>query len=353
MGEEFGEFRSDVPEELPENSGNDENEVSAKAAFSRIGWILAIGSVLFIGIQYGAILLYRRVVPADKIDMNAMIIVELIPTYLFTMPLIIYLLGTLPGILPQKRKMTVMQFFGAMASCFGIMITCNLAGILLTGIIGRILGRGVENQVEILLSDLNPLVALLAVSVAAPVMEELVFRKMLISRVLPYGEGIAILLSGLMFGLFHGNLNQFGYTVGLGLFLGFVYIRTGKIGITIALHSIINFSSSVLGAYVIKEFYTPQLQHLIANRQSSELMVYLAENMGKFLMFFAYLAVEYGLALAGVIVVIVWLCLGRFRLVPGKLGRGKAGRLAFGNAGMILFCVFWIGMIITQLFGIR
>jgi len=352
MGEEFEEFRSDIPEEVPENSGNDENEASAKAAFSRIGWILAIGSVLFIGIQYGAILLYRRVVPADKIDANAMLIAELIPTYLFTMPLIIYLLGTLPGILPQKRKMTVSQFLGAVISCIGIMVTCNLAGIFLAGSIGWILGRGVENHAEILLSDLKPLVAFLMLSVAAPVMEELVFRKMLISRVLPYGEGIAVLLSGLMFGLFHGNLNQFVYTVGLGLFLGFVYIRTGKIWITIALHGIVNFKSSVPGVYVMKQYYALQ-QAPIANMQSSELMAYLAESRRKVLMIFAYLDLEYGLALGGVILVIAGLCLGWFRLVPGNLGSGKAGRLAFGNAGMILFCVFWIGMIITQLFGIR
>ena len=63
----------------------------------------------------------------------------------------------------------------------------------------------------------------------APTAEELLFRKLLTERIVKYGELAAVLASGLFFGLFHGNLNQFSYAFLLGLFLGFIYVKTGKL----------------------------------------------------------------------------------------------------------------------------
>ena len=45
--------------------------------------------------------------------------------------------------------------------------------------------------------------------IIAPVMEELVFRKYLVDRLVPYGQKTAVVLSGLFFGLFHGNFISF------------------------------------------------------------------------------------------------------------------------------------------------
>ena len=69
----------------------------------------------------------------------------------------------------------------------------------------------------------------IAFAVLAPVFEELVFRKVLVDHVLPFGEWPAILFSGITFGLFHGNLTQFFYAALLGMVLAYVYIRTGNI----------------------------------------------------------------------------------------------------------------------------
>ena len=58
----------------------------------------------------------------------------------------------------------------------------------------------------------------------APVVEEFIFRKFLIDRVYRYGEWVAILTSGLMFGLFHENLAQFFFATLIGCFFAFFYI---------------------------------------------------------------------------------------------------------------------------------
>jgi hypothetical protein len=74
----------------------------------------------------------------------------------------------------------------------------------------------------------------------APIFEELIFRKFLIDRTYKYGERNAIILSGLMFGLFHTNLGQFFYAFIIGAIFAWVYIRTGNILYSMSMHLLIN-----------------------------------------------------------------------------------------------------------------
>ncbi len=100
--------------------------------------------------------------------------------------------------------------------------------------------------------QLNPWVTFVIAVLIAPTAEELLFRKLLTERIVKYGELAAVLASGLFFGLFHGNLNQFSYAFLLGLFLGFIYVKTGKLGYTIGLHMAINFIGSSLGTWMLR-----------------------------------------------------------------------------------------------------
>ena len=82
--------------------------------------------------------------------------------------------------------------------------------------------------------------------VIAPVMEELIFRKLLLSRLRPYGSRFALWASALCFGLFHGNLNQFFYACAVGLVLGWAALSSGRIWQPILLHAGLNAVSTVL-----------------------------------------------------------------------------------------------------------
>ena len=57
------------------------------------------------------------------------------------------------------------------------------------------------NALANLMTGSNAFWRILTVGVLAPIVEELVFRKFLIDRVVKYGEWVAIITSGLMFGL--------------------------------------------------------------------------------------------------------------------------------------------------------
>lgn len=84
----------------------------------------------------------------------------------------------------------------------------------------------------------------LVVGILAPIVEEIIFRKLLIDNMSKYGIVASVTISAFLFGLFHGNLAQFFYAWALGIVFGFVYVYTGKIIYTILLHMSVNLVSS-------------------------------------------------------------------------------------------------------------
>lgn len=134
-----------------------------------------------------------------------------------------------------------------------------------------------------------------------------------------YGEKLAVIVSALLFGLFHANLSQLFYAFLLGLLLGYVYLRTGKLRYSIALHMLFNLLGSIVGPALLGSGVTP-------------LAVYLV-------IFFATAAVG-----------LVLLCLNSrkiyFQTADSELSRGTRFKTAFINAGMLLFALVVIASIV-------
>lgn len=78
---------------------------------------------------------------------------------------------------------------------------------------------------------------LLAVGILAPVAEELVFRGMLFGRLKEWLKPeAAVLISSVIFGLYHGNVVQFVYAFLLGTLFALIYYRTGTLWTAVAGH---------------------------------------------------------------------------------------------------------------------
>ena len=92
---------------------------------------------------------------------------------------------------------------------------------------------------------MNSIPMLIVAMIGAPIFEELIFRKFLIDRLLPFGEKAAVIFTALLFGMAHMNAGQFFLAFLLGLLFALVYIRTGKIIYTMALHFMINTTASL------------------------------------------------------------------------------------------------------------
>ena len=86
--------------------------------------------------------------------------------------------------------------------------------------------------------------AMVAACVLAPVLEELLFRGVLLSAFLQqYPRWAAIAYSALFFGAAHLNVYQFFLAFGLGLLLGWLFERSRSLIPCIALHAGVNVSA--------------------------------------------------------------------------------------------------------------
>ncbi len=73
--------------------------------------------------------------------------------------------------------------------------------------------------------DYDSLSMFLYAAVGAPIMEEIIFRGLVLRHLQPYGKGFAIVMSAYLFGIFHGNIVQMPYAFLVGLVMGYVAIE--------------------------------------------------------------------------------------------------------------------------------
>lgn len=103
-----------------------------------------------------------------------------------------------------------------------------------------------ETQSE--LSALSVPLQLLCIAVIPAVLEEFMFRGVFAGYYREKGILAAALLSGLVFGLFHLNFNQFGYAFVLGVAFTLLLEGTGSIFYGMFAHFLINGSSVMITA---------------------------------------------------------------------------------------------------------
>ena len=96
----------------------------------------------------------------------------------------------------------------------------------------------------------NALVLLFQLVIIAPVFEEFWFRGIVLEALRPYGNGFAILVSGLLFGLTHANFSQFFYAFLLGICLGYIAVSTKSIVTTTIMHAMFNGISGLLLLFI-------------------------------------------------------------------------------------------------------
>jgi len=96
------------------------------------------------------------------------------------------------------------------------------------------------------LSSLMKIANLVVVCIFAPVFEELMFRRVLLDKLRPFGDLAAILVCGFTFGLTHLNVSQFLYASFGGFVFSYVMIKTNRLIYPILLHAAYNAISSIL-----------------------------------------------------------------------------------------------------------
>lgn len=184
------------------------------------------------------------------------------PSYLWIMMGVVYIIGMpllyliIRGIPIYKSeetsKYSLLQLIGFYAVCTSAMYLFNIVGILVNLLISKITGIPIQNPLESLISNLNSIFILAVMVLIGPIVEEIIFRKVILDRVRVYGDKFAIVFTAFVFGLYHGNFSQFFYAFALGVVFAYITLRTNTIKYSIIFHILINFMGSFAGLEIAK-----------------------------------------------------------------------------------------------------
>lgn len=332
-------------------------EESLKATrkhFSKLGGMFILGTIIIYAVQLIPVALVQVFKPEWLMDANISLMISMLPMYLIGMPILIVLVKTVPAEKVEKRNMKAGHFVLAALMCFGLAYASNFIGTILTTVIGMLKGGMVQNAIMNIATSINVLFAVLFMVICAPLIEEYVFRKLIVDRTIKYGQGVAVLLSGLMFGLFHGNLNQFIYAFAIGCFLAFLYVKTGNLKITIIIHMIFNFLGGVVSVKLLEMIDMERYMEIVQSGMDMDaLMIYMSENAFGWICYMMFALFIFATIITALVLFIVSIVKNKFVFEQGQVAipKGKRFRTVILNVGMLLYCIFWIIVIIIQLFA--
>lgn len=220
---------------------DDMRGLSPKSIVSRTGMALGIFAAVVIGVQFLAELLLYLVKPEIlKMDWYqwALTAFSLI---IIGLPVFILLIRKAPDS-PKREvvKLKPLSFICIFFICTGAMYISSIMGSFITIGIALIKGRELINPVVDVMLNSNYILTLIYGVIIAPIVEEIIFRKLLLNKLRRFGDVPAILMTGIAFGLFHMNLSQFFYAAVLGFIFAYVALKTNTIRYSILLHMMIN-----------------------------------------------------------------------------------------------------------------
>ena len=139
----------------------------------------------------------------------------------------------------------------------GLMVVGGIAGVSVSLVANQMAATFITeldtmfgilpNLTEMAIGDsvASKILYFIIVAVLPAFAEEFAFRGVVLGLLRPYGEAFAVIGSAFVFGAMHGNIVQIPFAFVIGLFLGYLVIRTGSIWPAIITHFVNNGISAV------------------------------------------------------------------------------------------------------------
>lgn len=323
----------------PDESGTLTQE-GTKSYYSRIGlFCFLLGTISFLisllaSLVIGAFFPWILDVPLAASLLEYAL--SFVAIYCIAMPVALLALNPLPTSRPIKEKMKFSHLLAALCVCFTFMqVGSSFSNIIIT-LTEKLSGKTLTNPVEESLSSGNLLISALCVGILFPILEELLFRRLLCHKLLPLGEKKTIILSAAIFGFIHGNLYQFAYAFLLGLIFGYIYVKTGKLIYTIIFHCIINLYGGVFAQLVLSKMPIDKLEEilndLLADPNLMNNIDALWEKLSPYAvgltLYMIYSYVMLGLSFAGFIILFVITFKKKITFEQGILATPKEHRIS-------------------------
>lgn len=218
--------------------------------------MLALFAMFFISQFLGAVIVWilQLLIPAWMAQAwFYLLLIEFI-MYGIALPCGWLILKKLPHSVPQPNVLRPWQWLILFLTGLGLMLVGSWISQWIENLLTAILHIPAPptDIVESSFSSSPLWLAMLSNVILAPILEEVTFRKLLLDRLHPYGETLAALTSAIGFGLYHGNFQQCFYAGLLGYLLAILYLRTGRLRYTIAIHMGINLLMGVISFLLTK-----------------------------------------------------------------------------------------------------
>ena len=316
--------------------------MTAKQQYKQIGKILFIFTLVSSVLQI-LFLALQMVLLKETLNYNSILswVSTFAPIYLIAFPISLLMFKKIPAEKSEPQKIKISRFLKYFVECVAVMYIGNIVGTFLSSL----LSNGQAENPLIGITSGNSIIQVLVLTIIAPIIEEIVFRKKIIDHTIMYGEKVSIIFSALSFALFHMNLFQFFYAFGLGLIFGYIYAKTRNIKYSMIIHVVINFFGGIVAPYILSQVSNLTLENI-------ELLSE-AELMSLFIPSLTVIAYSFTLLIL-VIIGIVFLIKSRksvsFKQTELDIPKEEVISTAYINVYYILFVIICLVIIALSLF---
>ena len=238
------------------------------------------------------ILVYTiRLLPADIFSFNVLMV---LPEFVLLIPSVLYLAFMRKDALDNNGYQKVSLFTVFMTVLFTF---CMIPVVTFINMISTLfVENSVSGTVDYIVENNSMILNLILLALIPAVVEEFIFRGLIFNGYKKRNPLKAALLSAVLFGLIHLNINQFSYAFVLGIVFALLIYVTGSIIPSTIAHFVINGTTVVLS-------------HLMANMDTGSVnantevaVQQLSEEMILLIAFFMYAVFAVvGISVGGVI----------------------------------------------------
>lgn len=225
----------------------EDQRLETTKVFKKIGYSLFTMMLVYLVAQTIILMIAQKLIPGiEESPWNIGLLIG-IPFYCIAFPIFLLKMRKVPDgpkgeIKKMRYKDIILTFLISMAATY----IFNIVGSMINMLIGLIKKTDIINPLENLVGGTSIIPIIIFIGILSPIIEEIVFRGVLLNKLRRYGDKTAIYFTALTFALFHGNLSQFFYAFVLGLIFGYIAINTNTIKYTIILHIAINMFGSAI-----------------------------------------------------------------------------------------------------------
>ncbi len=176
-----------------------------------------------------------------------------------------------------------------------------------------------------------------------PLLEELLYRGVLLQGMRKYNERFAVVLSALIFGLMHQNYQQFILAVMVGLVFAAVDLRAGSIIPSVIIHIIVN-TSGVLAQLAMQSADFEAFSYVASGDANAAL-----SGNAAFMVMIALNAIfRYGFMFLGIILLIMVMTKGRTVRRPTPAGKSRGLPILLQSSLWYIIFIIYIYLCFVQ-----